>query len=169
MTPVMPSPVSIILGKIRTGSLVSSAMLTESSKPTIAKKASEVAAVTAKKADLSPGDSKMRVRDQSPAPPKRAKKPTKMTRSRPESSTRVSTMLALTLSPTPRKLMAATRAMKASAMTRIRPLFLSSRLKPLARLAAKARDAVEADVMPEHITVKQTMNVRKWMPNALCV
>ncbi len=70
MTPVMPRPVSIIFGKIRTGSLVSSAMLTESSKPTIAKKASEVAAVTAKNADLSPGDSKITVRDQSPLPPK---------------------------------------------------------------------------------------------------
>ena len=55
MTPVMPSPVSIIFGKILTGSLVSSAMFTESSKPTIAKNASEVAAVTAKKALLSLG------------------------------------------------------------------------------------------------------------------
>ena len=54
MTPVMPSPVSIILGKIRTGSLVSSAMLTESSKPTIAKKASD-AAVTAKEGRLVAG------------------------------------------------------------------------------------------------------------------
>ena len=40
----------MILGKIRSGSLVSSAMFTESSKPTIAKKASAVAAVTAPKA-----------------------------------------------------------------------------------------------------------------------
>ena len=55
-------------------------------------------------------------------------------------------MLALTLSPTPRKLIAATRVMKASA-TRIRPLFLSSRPKPFARFAAKAREAVEAEVM----------------------
>ena len=29
--------------------------------------------------------------------------------------------------------------------------------------------AVEAEVMPEHITVKATRNVTKWMPNALCV
>jgi hypothetical protein len=38
-----------------------------------------------------------------------------------------------------------------------------------ARLAAKARDAVDAEVMPEHITAKATMKVTKWMPNALCV
>ena len=36
-------------------------------------------------------------------------------------------------------------------------------------LDANARDAVDAEVMPEHITVKQTMKVTKWMPNALCV
>ncbi len=62
MVPVMPRPVSIIFGKLRTGSLVSSAMLTESSKPTIAKNASEVAAVTARKAFLSPGLWKTMVR-----------------------------------------------------------------------------------------------------------
>ena len=44
-----------------------------------------------------------------------------------------------------------------------------SRPKPSARLAAKALDAVEAEVMPEHITVNATRNVKKWMPNALCV
>ena len=37
------------------------------------------------------------------------------------------------------------------------------------RLAAKAREAVEAEVMPEHITAKATMKVTKWMPKALCV
>lgn len=72
MTPVIPMPVIIILGKLRTGSLVSSAMLTESSKPTIAKKANEVAAVTAKKADLSEGLSKTIVREKSVLPAKRA-------------------------------------------------------------------------------------------------
>ena len=39
----MPSPVSIVRGKIRSGSLVSSTMLTESSKPTIEKNAIVVA------------------------------------------------------------------------------------------------------------------------------
>jgi hypothetical protein len=35
---------------------------------------------------------------------------------------------------------------------------------------AKAREAVDfADVMPEHMTVKHTMKVRKWMPKALWV
>ena len=48
------------LGKIRTGSLVSSAMLTESSKPTMAKKASAVAAVTATNSALPCGVSNSR-------------------------------------------------------------------------------------------------------------
>src|SRR3712207_1965291 len=43
MTPVATSPASSTFGKIRRGSLHSSAMFTESSKPTIAKKASPVA------------------------------------------------------------------------------------------------------------------------------
>ena len=32
---------------------------------------------------------------------------------------------------------------------------------------AKALAAVDAEVMPEHITAKATMKVRKWMPKAL--
>ena len=36
-------------------------------------------------------------------------------------------------------------------------------------LAANARDAVEAEVMPEHITANATMKVTKWMPKAWCV
>ena len=63
--PAMPRPVSSIFGKILTGSLVSSAMFTESSKPTIAKKASEVAAVTAMKAFLSSGVSNATTRAKS--------------------------------------------------------------------------------------------------------
>ena len=43
MIPVIVRPVSMILGKIRRGSWHSSAMFTESSKPTIAKNASDVA------------------------------------------------------------------------------------------------------------------------------
>ena len=34
---------------------------------------------------------------------------------------------------------------------------------------AKALAAVDAEVMPEHITAKATMKVTKWMPKALCV
>ncbi len=43
----------MIFGKVRSGSLVSSTMFTESSKPTIAKNAIEVAAVTARNMPLS--------------------------------------------------------------------------------------------------------------------
>ena len=68
MTPVIPSPVSIMRGKSRIGSLHSSAMLTESSKPTIAKKASEVAAVIAKNVLLSLGLSKTTTREKSALP-----------------------------------------------------------------------------------------------------
>ena len=48
---------------------------------------------------------------------------------------------------------------------------LPARLSPNAcdRLAANARDAVDAEVMPEHMTAKATMKVTKWMPNALWV
>ncbi len=35
------------------------------------------------------------------------------------------------------------------------------RLNDCDRLAAKAREAVDAEVMPEHITAKATMNVTK--------
>jgi hypothetical protein len=76
MTPVMVRPVSITFGKIRTGSLVSSAMFTESSKPTIAKNASEVAVVTARKSPLSSGVSKATTREKSASPPKSANIPT---------------------------------------------------------------------------------------------
>ena len=64
-------------------------------------------------------------------------------------------MLALTLSPTPRRLTAATRPMNASAITVMRVVFPSSSPNPLARFAANAREAVDAQVMPEHITVKR--------------
>ena len=59
MITAMPRPVSIVRGKIRSGSWVSSTMFTESSKPTIAKNAIDVAAVTARKRPLSSGSSKV--------------------------------------------------------------------------------------------------------------
>ena len=68
MITAMPSPVSMVRGKIRSGSLVSSTMLTESSNPTMAKKAIEVAAVTARKRPLSSADSKVVTRPRSPSP-----------------------------------------------------------------------------------------------------
>ena len=170
MTPVTPRPVSIIRGKSRIGSWHSSAMFTESSKPTIAKNASDVAAVIAKNVLLSLGLSNTTTREKSALPWVTAYRPMKMIISRPDSSTRVSTTLALTLSPTPRKLTAATSAMNASAITRMPALPTSKpRSKPSLRNPANALDAVEADVMPEHMTVNATRNVTKWTPNALCV
>src|SRR5689334_18826468 len=64
-TPAMPRPDSSTLGNTRTGSLVSSAMFTESSKPTIAKKASDVAVVTARNAFLSLAVSNATTREKS--------------------------------------------------------------------------------------------------------
>ncbi len=89
-------------GKIRTGSFVSSAMFTESSNPTMAKNASDVAVVTARKTLLSSGVSNATTREKSASPPKIANSPTMITSSRPDSSISVSTTFALTLSPTPR-------------------------------------------------------------------
>ena len=166
----MPKPVSIILGKSRIGFSHSSAMLTESSKPTIAKNASDVAAVTARKVPLSLGLSKTTTREKSALPWVTAYMPMKMISRRPESSTIVSTTLALTLSLTPRKLIAATRVMKPRAMS-INPVppGARSRVKPALRKPAKALEAVEAEVNPDDITAKATRNVTKWMPKALCV
>ena len=87
---------------------------------------------------------------------------------RPVSSTQVSTTLAFTLSPTPRKLTAATTAMKARPISVMPMPPARPRPKAFDKLAAKAREAVEAEVMPEHITAKATMKVTKWMPKALC-
>ncbi len=52
--------------------------------------------------------------------------------------------------------------------TRTIPQLPRSSPNPADRFAANARDAVEADVIPELITTKHTRNVRNWMPNALC-
>ena len=62
--------------------------------------------------------------------------------------------------------MTATAAMNSRPTTVMPMPFAISRLNACAKLAAKARDAVEAEVMPEHITAKATMKVTKWMPNA---
>ena len=145
-------------------------MLTESSKPTIAKKASDVAAVIARNVLLSLGLSKTMTREKSALPWVTAYMPMKMISSRPDSSTSVSTTLALTLSPTPRKLMAATSAMNPSASSMMPvPPAGRSREKPALRKPANALEAVDADVMPELMTAKATRNVTKWMPNALWV
>ncbi|CAM5719993.1 hypothetical protein SHIRM173S_06229 [Streptomyces hirsutus] len=57
--------------------------------------------------------------------------------------------------------------MKPRAMSRTRT-FPASIPKPVTRFAAKAREAADAEVIPEHITVKHTRKVRKCLPNALC-
>ena len=141
-------------------------MLTESSNPTIAKKASVVAAITGQKKLVPLTDEKSKARETSPFPAPIASNPTMITIRSPDNSTQVSTTFSFTLSPTPRKLTAATRPINASAtiVTVIPPL--TSRSSTLAKLAAKAREAVADEVMPEHITAKATMKVRKWMPKA---
>ena len=105
-------------------------------------------------------------RETSPWPIPIAQRPMMMTISSPVSSTQVSTTLAFTLSPTPRKLTTATIAMKARP---VRVMPQPVRPSPIAfdMFAANARDAVDAEVMPEHITANATMNVMKWMPKAL--
>ncbi len=40
---------------------------------------------------------------------------------------------------------------------------------PARRFFARTFDEVEALVIPEQITANATRNVKKWMPNALCV
>ncbi|MNN96760.1 hypothetical protein D3C81_2157940 [compost metagenome] len=75
--------------------------------------------------------------------------------------------LAFTLSAAPRRFTNITSSMKPSAPNVIQVLS-ASMPKAANRLAAKACDAVAADVSPELITVKQTMKVRKCTPKALC-
>ena len=67
-----------------------------------------------------------------------------ITSSSPDSSMSVNTTLALTLSPTPRKLTIATSVMNPSAMSTM-PQVPGSKPKPLARLEANAREAVDAE------------------------
>ena len=86
---------------------------------------------------------------------------------RPVISTMVSTTLSLTLSPTPRKFTAASSAMNNSASTTT-PTLPQSRSKAVKKFAAKNREAVEAEVIPEHITTNATRKVTNWMPKALC-
>ena len=89
-------------------------------------------------------------------------------------STRVSTTLNFTLSPTPRRLISASSTMKPSAISVIVPVPGALSIQPLAsrppvRFWASTLDEVEALVMPEQTTAKATRKVTKWMPNALCV
>ena len=96
-----------------------------------------------------------------------------MTMTSAEISIRVSTTLNLTLSPTPRRLITASRSMKSSATTRIGVFPPGTSMpipsSPASRLVASRFDEVDALVIPEQITPKATRKVTKWMPNALCV
>ena len=89
-------------------------------------------------------------------------------------STRVRTTLNFTDSPTPRRLIRASRIMNAIAIAVTTPVLGSSSIQPLAtrppvRFWASTLADVDALVMPEQITANATRNVTKWMPNALCV
>ena len=134
----------------------------------MAKNASVVAAITGQMKLPSGAVLNCMTRDTSPWPMPFAHRPIKMMMRSPVSSTQVRMTLVFTLSPTPRKLIAATAAMK-TRPTMVIPTPAMSRLNACDMLAAKAREAVDADVIPEHITAKATMNVTKWMPNARCV
>ncbi len=126
----------------------------------MAKKARVVAAITGQKI-VSPEVLNSITLDTSPWPPTIAHRPIQIMIRRPVSSTRVRTTFIFTLSPTPRRLIAATPAMKTRPMSVIPMPPVRSRPKAFDRLAAKAREAVDADVIPEHMTAKATMNVTK--------
>ena len=92
-------------------------------------------------------------------------KPMPITMASAVTSTRVSTTLNFTLSPTPRRLIRARNTMNPSATTSVAvvevgtPPMVPSR--PASRLAASRLEDVEALVMPEQTTVKATRNVTK--------
>ncbi len=97
--------------------MVSSAMLTESSKPTKAKKPSAVAPSTPViRAKPVPLDSNSTSREGSPPPVSTAYAPMPRMTARPLSSTRVRTTFILTDSATPRRLTAARISTKATAI-----------------------------------------------------
>ncbi len=79
---------------------------------------------------------------------------------RPVTSTTVRTTFIFTLSPTPRKFTAAMSAIKPTAMSGV-PQSPKPKPSDASKFAAKAREAVDADVMPEDMTAKATRNVMK--------
>ncbi|MNL31163.1 hypothetical protein D3C87_1529380 [compost metagenome] len=83
-----------------------------------------------------------------------------MINSRPVNSTTVRSTFNFTLSPTPRKLIAATSAMKPTAISGT-PKAPTSSPREVEKLAANARDAVAAEVMPDDMTAKATRKVTK--------
>ena len=82
--------------------------------------------------------------------------------------------LNFTLSPTPRRLISASRTMNDIAMMVMVPVPGASSSQPLTtsppvRFWASTLEDVEALVMPEQMTAKATRKVTKWIPKALCV
>ena len=95
-----------------------------------------------------------------------------MTMASAVTSTRVSTTLNFTDSPTPRRLTSASTTMNAIAISVIVVVPGSASSQPLAtrppvRFWASTCEDVEALVMPEQMTAKATRKVTKWMPKAL--
>ncbi len=131
----------------------------------MAKKASVVPAITPQITLPSALVLNVMVRDRSPVPAPIAHRPMAMMIKRPDSSTQVSSTLIFTLSPTPRKFTAAITAMKTSP-TMVTPRVPRPRPSEPEKFAANAREAVDAEVMPEHITAKAMRKVMKWMPKA---
>src|SRR5690625_4222860 len=112
--------------------------------------------------------SKTIARPRSTVPWDIAQKPMTMTMSRPVSSTSVSTTLNPSDSDTPRRLMSASKVMKASAM-KVTPPVPHSRPKPTMKFSPRNFAAVDAEVRPELSTAKVTRNVTMWSPKALWV
>ena len=128
----MPSPVSMVRGKICSGSLVSSTMLTESSKPTIAKNAIEVAAVTARNMPLALGRLERRdPAEVAAARGERVEPDADHDRERASPRPGVRMTLNFTLSPTPRRLIRASSTMKPMATAMVTPVLGISSIQPL--------------------------------------
>ena len=100
--PVIVMPMKNARGKSRCGLVVSSTMLTESSKPMIAKNASAAPLTTSENGSAPALNSSARAG--SPMPWLKAQAPMRMTIKSPASSTQVMTTLSFTDSATPRKL-----------------------------------------------------------------
>ena len=135
-------------------------MFTESSKPTMAKKARPAAAVTAPNRPWPCGACNCVTCEKSPPPPPSAHRPIKMINRSPDSSTQVSTTLALTL-PDAAEVHNRDQGDERERDQRDLDAVAEIEVEGLAQVRRERLDAVDAEVMPEHITVNATMNVRK--------
>ena len=143
-----------------TGSLVSSAMLTESSNPTIAKKASEVAAVTAMKAFLSSAVSKATTpREVDVATAGECPQPDQNHQQQTGDLDDGQEDVELDAFADATQIHRGERRHEEQRQSRRHRLCPSPKSNPLKRFAANVRDAVDAEVMPEHITTNAIRNV----------